>query len=94
MDNRFADELISRFSVVLSDATKRLENRIDGLETGIAGLRDELLEFRAATESNCDGLVRRLDAFETRFVTFESKVYLPSIQWIGVSTLSNGDWPS
>jgi predicted nuclease with TOPRIM domain len=89
-NDRFARELLGRFSEMLDASTKRVESRIDGL-------RAEFSEFRSATEASfdelaghfahlelrVDGLESRFDrlenrvgALETRLTAFETKVYL------------------
>ena len=72
-DDRFASELLGRFSKMLDASTKRVE-------FGIDGLRAEFLHFRSATEANCDVLARhvgrlepRFDVLETRFNQVESR---------------------
>lgn len=74
MDNdRFASELLGRFSEMLDASTKRVELRVDGL-------RAELLDFRSATEANFDVLAGhfahlglRVDGLEGRFNGLESR---------------------
>lgn len=65
-DDRFATELLARFSEMVDGSTKRVELRIDGF-------RAEFLDFRRSTEANFDVLAGHVGRFESRFDVLETR---------------------